>query len=84
MTPRNVPPVTSVAPGTRTLSDTQVASVADRVGGEGWAMLPGVLDAERCATIDEDLHRLERSLGIVPADNLFAASLLSPSTATTS
>lgn len=60
---------TGTAP--RALSDTEMATVVEQIGEDGWAIVPDVLDAEQCAAIDDDLRRLERDLGIVPADNLF-------------
>jgi ectoine hydroxylase-related dioxygenase (phytanoyl-CoA dioxygenase family) len=42
-----------------------------RIAEQGYTVLPGAIDSEQCEEIADDLLRLERDLGIVPADNLF-------------
>jgi ectoine hydroxylase-related dioxygenase (phytanoyl-CoA dioxygenase family) len=50
--------------------DRHVEAVRD----EGWTILPDAIAPDDVAAIDDDLLRLERELGIVPADNLFEGS----------
>jgi len=59
------------SPDRRTLSPADVAAHARRVREEGWTILEGVIDLDLVDAIEEDLLRLERDLGIVPADNAF-------------
>src|SRR5579885_1383378 len=63
----------TIAPTTdaRTLSDDLIERCADEVRRNGWVVVPDAIDAALCDAIHEDLLRLERDLGIVPADNLF-------------
>ncbi|HXX89539.1 MAG TPA: phytanoyl-CoA dioxygenase family protein [Acidimicrobiales bacterium] len=55
----------------RTLSDDAIAAVVAEVRQEGWAVVESAIDLDLVDAIDDDLLRLERELGIVPADNLF-------------
>jgi ectoine hydroxylase-related dioxygenase (phytanoyl-CoA dioxygenase family) len=54
---------------TPTIED-HLASIAE----QGYTILPDAIDLSLCDEIDDDLQRLERDLGIVPADNLFEGS----------
>ncbi|HXW34892.1 MAG TPA: phytanoyl-CoA dioxygenase family protein [Acidimicrobiales bacterium] len=54
-----------------TLSESEIASHAQQVCEEGWSVVERAIDERLCDEIFEDLLRLERSLGIVPATNLF-------------
>jgi len=56
---------------TRTLSDDAVERYAEQVRSDGWVVIPDAIDADMVDAINDDLLRLERDLGIVPADNLF-------------
>jgi len=56
---------------TRTLDDDAIARYAEQVRAEGWAVIPDAVDPGLCDAIAADLERLERALGIAPADNLF-------------
>jgi len=47
--------------------DAHVAKVV----ADGWTVLEGAIEPDLVDAIDQDLLRLERDLGIVPADNLF-------------
>ncbi|HAM02603.1 MAG TPA: phytanoyl-CoA dioxygenase [Acidimicrobiaceae bacterium] len=55
----------------RTLDDAAVDGYAARVRAEGWVVVPGAIALDLVEAINDDLLRLERALGIVPADNLF-------------
>jgi ectoine hydroxylase-related dioxygenase (phytanoyl-CoA dioxygenase family) len=55
----------------RTLDDDSIERYAARVRAEGWVVVPGAVDLELVDAIADDLLRLERELGIVPADNVF-------------
>jgi ectoine hydroxylase-related dioxygenase (phytanoyl-CoA dioxygenase family) len=55
----------------RTLDDDTTAAHADRVRAEGWTVVENAIDIGFIDAISDDLLRLERDLGIVPADNLF-------------
>jgi ectoine hydroxylase-related dioxygenase (phytanoyl-CoA dioxygenase family) len=48
-----------------------VAAHASRVAEQGYSIVEGVLSAEACDAIAKDLGRLERELGIEPANNPF-------------
>ena len=54
-----------------TLSATTIADHAAQVAETGYTVLEGVIEEDLVDAIAEDLLRLERDLGIVPADNLF-------------
>ncbi|MHB8592726.1 MAG: phytanoyl-CoA dioxygenase family protein [Acidimicrobiales bacterium] len=56
---------------TRTLDDATAERYAEKIRTEGWVVVPGAIDLELVDTINDDLLRLEKDLGIVPADNLF-------------
>lgn len=53
------------------IDDATISSLADQVKHEGWAVIEDAISLDLCDAISEDLLRLERDLGIVPADNLF-------------
>ena len=55
----------------RTLDDAAVERYAEAVRRDGWVVVPDAFDLALADAIWEDLLRLERELGIVPADNLF-------------
>jgi ectoine hydroxylase-related dioxygenase (phytanoyl-CoA dioxygenase family) len=55
----------------RTLDEASIDAHAERVRIEGWTVVENAIDPELVGELGEDLLRLERSLGIVPADNLF-------------
>lgn len=55
----------------RTLDDDTIAAHAERVRAEGWTVVENAIDIGFIDAISDDLLRLERDLGIVPADNLF-------------
>jgi ectoine hydroxylase-related dioxygenase (phytanoyl-CoA dioxygenase family) len=42
-----------------------------RIASDGWTVLENAIELELADQINDDLARLERNLGIVPADNLF-------------
>jgi len=54
-----------------TLSATTIADHAAQVEEMGYTVLEGVIEEDLVDAIADDLLRLERDLGIVPADNLF-------------
>jgi len=55
----------------RTIDEDQMDAVAAKVREEGWAVVEGAIDLEFVDELEDDLRRLERQLGAVPADNLF-------------
>jgi ectoine hydroxylase-related dioxygenase (phytanoyl-CoA dioxygenase family) len=55
----------------RTLDDTAVATHVEKVQTDGWSVVEGAIALDLVDAISDDLLRLERVLGIVPADNLF-------------
>jgi ectoine hydroxylase-related dioxygenase (phytanoyl-CoA dioxygenase family) len=55
----------------RSLDDDTIEATAARVRDEGWAVVEGAIDLDLVDAIGDTLMRLERDLGIVPADNLF-------------
>ncbi len=55
----------------RTIDDAAAEDYAQQVRDEGWVVVPDAIDLRLADAIYEDLLRLERDLGIVPADNLF-------------
>ena len=59
------------SPDTKTLSDEQFDAYAQAVKDDGWVIVPDAIDLDLVDAIDDDLRRLERDLGIVPADNVF-------------
>jgi ectoine hydroxylase-related dioxygenase (phytanoyl-CoA dioxygenase family) len=60
-----------VAGDVRTLDDTTIDRVAERVRTDGWAVIEDAIAPDLVDALHDDLLRLERALGIVPADNLF-------------
>jgi ectoine hydroxylase-related dioxygenase (phytanoyl-CoA dioxygenase family) len=46
----------------------------DEIAEQGYTVLPGVLEPELVDALDDDLRRLERELGVVPAENDFEGS----------
>jgi ectoine hydroxylase-related dioxygenase (phytanoyl-CoA dioxygenase family) len=55
----------------RTLDDEAVERYAAAVRQDGWVVVPDAFDLRLADAIAKDLLRLERELGIAPADNLF-------------
>jgi ectoine hydroxylase-related dioxygenase (phytanoyl-CoA dioxygenase family) len=55
----------------RTLSTDAVAAHAERVRADGWTVVEDAIAPDLVDAIHDDLLRLEKDLGIVPADNLF-------------
>jgi ectoine hydroxylase-related dioxygenase (phytanoyl-CoA dioxygenase family) len=58
-------------PDERTVSDATCAEHAERIRTEGWSVVENAIDSDLVDAIHDDLLRLERDLGIIPADNLF-------------
>jgi len=54
-----------------TMSTKTIADHVAQVAESGYTVLEGVIEEDLVDAIAEDLLRLERDLGIVPADNLF-------------
>ena len=57
-----------------TTSTSPVADMAEhlrRIAEDGYTILPDAIEPDLVDEIDEALLKLERDLGIVPADNLF-------------
>jgi ectoine hydroxylase-related dioxygenase (phytanoyl-CoA dioxygenase family) len=54
-----------------TLDESTLAAHAERVRVEGWTVIESAIDLDLIDAIFDDLLRLERDLGVVPADNLF-------------
>jgi ectoine hydroxylase-related dioxygenase (phytanoyl-CoA dioxygenase family) len=50
---------------------TVVDNHLQQIAENGFAVLEGVIEPDLVDALDEDLQRLERDLGIVPADNVF-------------
>ena len=63
--------MTTTGTDQRTLSDTTVAEHVEAVRRDGWTVVPDAIDVGFLDALEEDLGRLERDLGIVPADNAF-------------
>ena len=55
----------------QTLDEDRIEAVAAAVREEGWAVVEGAIDLDYVEALEDDLRRLERQLGTVPADNLF-------------
>ena len=55
----------------RTYDDGAISSYAEQVRTEGWTVVENAIDLDFVDELSEDLLRLERALGIVPADNFF-------------
>jgi len=64
-------PSAAITPDTRTLDDAAIESHAERVRTDGWSVVENAIAPELVDELNDDLLRLERDLGIVPADNLF-------------
>jgi ectoine hydroxylase-related dioxygenase (phytanoyl-CoA dioxygenase family) len=62
---------TSSATDARTLEGAAIEAHAERVRTGGWSVVENAIAPELVDELNEDLLRLERALGIVPADNLF-------------
>jgi len=60
-----------VAEDRRTLDDAVLATHSERVRSQGWSVIENAIEPDLADAIFEDLLRLERELGIVPADNFF-------------
>jgi ectoine hydroxylase-related dioxygenase (phytanoyl-CoA dioxygenase family) len=54
-----------------TLDDPAIESHAERVRRDGWSVVENAVASDLVDELNDDLLRLERELGIVPADNLF-------------
>ncbi|HEY5251579.1 MAG TPA: phytanoyl-CoA dioxygenase family protein [Acidimicrobiales bacterium] len=63
-------PVGTVADA-RTLDEGTIEAHAERVRTEGWTVVHDAIAPDLVDELNADLLRLERALGIVPADNLF-------------
>jgi ectoine hydroxylase-related dioxygenase (phytanoyl-CoA dioxygenase family) len=61
----------AAAADTRTLEDATIEAHAERVRADGWSVVENAIAPDLVDELNEDLLRLERALGIVPADNLF-------------
>ena len=55
----------------RTFDDATIDALAERVRTDGWAVAENAIAPDLVDEVNDDLLRLERTLGIVPADNLF-------------
>jgi ectoine hydroxylase-related dioxygenase (phytanoyl-CoA dioxygenase family) len=55
----------------QSLDDADIETHAERVRTEGWSVVENAIALDLVDELNDDLLRLERSLGIVPADNLF-------------
>lgn len=51
--------------------DPGVQAHIDRIGDQGYTIVEHAIDGDLIDSLNDDLRRLERELGIVPADNLF-------------
>jgi ectoine hydroxylase-related dioxygenase (phytanoyl-CoA dioxygenase family) len=51
-----------------------LAAHRDRIERDGYTVLPGVIGSDRVEALREDLLRIERDRGVVPADNEFEGS----------
>jgi ectoine hydroxylase-related dioxygenase (phytanoyl-CoA dioxygenase family) len=58
-------------PDARTLDDATIEAHAERVKADGWTVVENAIAPELIDELNDDLLRLEKSLGILPADNLF-------------
>ncbi len=63
--------MTTTTADRRTIDDEAIRRYAEQVHAEGWGVVPDAIDLELVDAVHDDLLRLERELGIVPADNLF-------------
>ena len=57
--------------GRQTLDAAEFDRYAGQVRDQGWVVVPDAIDPDFVEAINDDLLRLERDIGIVPADNLF-------------
>jgi ectoine hydroxylase-related dioxygenase (phytanoyl-CoA dioxygenase family) len=55
----------------QTVDEVTLDAVAAKVRDNGWAVVEDAIDLDFVDELGDDLGRLERRLGIVPADNLF-------------
>jgi ectoine hydroxylase-related dioxygenase (phytanoyl-CoA dioxygenase family) len=55
----------------RTIDEANLTEHAENVKAQGYTIVEDAIHPELCDEIAEDLLRLERDLGIVPADNAF-------------
>jgi len=62
---------TRPTPDAKTLDDATIEAMAERVRTEGWAVVENAIALDLVDELNEDLLRLERELGIAPADNAF-------------
>src|SRR5580704_8628010 len=60
-----------VTPDRRTIDEAAMERHAQRVRTEGWSVVEDAIAPDLIDELNDDLLRLERALGIVPADNLF-------------
>jgi ectoine hydroxylase-related dioxygenase (phytanoyl-CoA dioxygenase family) len=58
-------------PDARTLDDATIDAHAERVKADGWTVVENAIAPELVDELNDDLLRLEKGLGIVPADNVF-------------
>jgi ectoine hydroxylase-related dioxygenase (phytanoyl-CoA dioxygenase family) len=58
-------------PDRQTFDDAVIEAHAEKVRRDGWSVVEDAIDLSFVDAIYDDLLRLERDLGIVPADNLF-------------
>ena len=58
-------------PDQETLAHDVMTMHADRVRADGWSVIEDAIAPDLIDTIHDDLLRLEKDLGVVPADNLF-------------
>src|SRR5580700_222431 len=58
-------------PDARTLDDATIEAHAERVKADGWTVVENAIAPELVDELSNDLLRLEKALGIVPADNFF-------------
>ena len=54
-----------------TVGQAAMEALAAKIRSEGWAIIDGAISLDLVDAIADDLLRLERDLGIVPAHNLF-------------
>jgi ectoine hydroxylase-related dioxygenase (phytanoyl-CoA dioxygenase family) len=61
----------ATAQDNRTLDEGTIEAHAERVRTEGWSVVENAIAPDLVDELNDDLLRLERALGIVPADNFF-------------
>lgn len=59
------------SPDIQTLDESVIDAAAQKVLTDGWTVVEDAIAPDLTDAIHDDLLRLERTLGIVPADNLF-------------